>query len=317
MSDEKTKEIAERGESVLPFLLMDAADNDVIVAQLKGQVVEHLAYEFEDKATGKPVRGLAKTGVDEACRMMATMVGKMEVIRELEFAPPVFRDKDALFTVKAGRFLFNKETNEFVCLETVFGAKRQAFQKWSKKRGAFMDDPFWYEEGMMKAARNARMRLLSEELKAKIIEEAVKAKKILTVKAEDRDDTKENGETEKAEAPVCPDCRRPAIKKQVSDRPNKEGKVSPNAGKWFYRCEKCKDAKNPQFNLFIMWEEDWLNLLREEEREEAPTTESKAEEKFPLCKTCGAALIKGHCVVCEGKAREAELKGAQTHGKIL
>jgi hypothetical protein len=116
-----------------------------------------------------------------------------------------------------------------------------------------------------------------------------------------------------SEVPLCHECRRPGVKKQVSDRPNKEGNVSPNAGKWFYRCEKCKDAKNPQFNLFIMWEDDWLTLLKDEKQEEpAATSEAPTDDKFPLCKTCGAALIKDAsgqltCVVCEGKQKEGKL----------
>jgi hypothetical protein len=52
-------------------------------------------------------------------------------------------------------------------MEAVNGTKRQWVKM--KSKGKIVDDPFWYEKGAMKALRNARSRLIPEEIRSKII----------------------------------------------------------------------------------------------------------------------------------------------------
>lgn len=149
-----------------PFAAMDRLDDEAILAELEGRVMKALVYSFNQG--GQTVTGLSKAGVDATVREMAK---QHEVIRELEC---IFQDfgNDALFTAKAGRYAvkFDSEQGKAVevLLDTRIGTKRQP-----KKMPNGRDNPFWFEQGSMKALRNANMRLLREDLKQAIIARAM------------------------------------------------------------------------------------------------------------------------------------------------
>ena len=149
-----------------PFAAMDRLDDEAILAELEGRVMKALVYSFNQG--GQTVTGLSKAGVDATVREMAK---QHEVIRELDCT---FQDfgNDALFTAKAGRYAvkFDSEQGKAVevLLDTRIGTKRQ-----SKKMPNGRDNPFWFEQGSMKALRNANMRLLREDLKQAIIARAM------------------------------------------------------------------------------------------------------------------------------------------------
>ena len=166
---ENGKEIATRDES-LPFKLMDALDDQLIIAELEGRMPEILTYHFTDK--GQEVWGLSKAGVDEATGELAK---QGEVIREMELNFTDGKD-EAFFNVKAGRYAIAKNGQE-VLLDTKFGTKRQG-----KKTAKGNDNIFWYEQGSIKACRNASMRLIPKTIVQAVIENAKQKGKVKEVK---------------------------------------------------------------------------------------------------------------------------------------
>jgi len=169
---EEIREIAVRDES-LPFKLMDALDDQLIIAELEGRMPEILTYHFSDK--GQEVWGLSKAGVDEATGELSK---QGEVIRELELS---FTDgqEEAFFTVKAGRYVVSRDGKE-ILLDTKFGVKRQG--KLTSKGNP---NTFWYEQGAIKACRNASMRLIPKTIVQAVIENAKKKGKVKEVKQEE------------------------------------------------------------------------------------------------------------------------------------
>lgn len=149
-----------------PFSIMDRLDDELIVKELQGQTVKTLVYQFEDK--GKTVTGLSKAGVDATVREMAK---QGEVLRELELSV-LDNGNEYVAHVKSGRFMIqvNQQTGEVkeILLDTVFGVKRQPKLYEDGKPNRFA-----YEQAVSKAARNAKMRLLREDLKQAIIKTAI------------------------------------------------------------------------------------------------------------------------------------------------
>lgn len=155
-----------------PFALMDRLDDDAIVAELEGRIVDVLVYRIKD-STGRITEGLSKPGVDACVREMCK---QGEVLRELELEVTE-NEREYLAKCKVGRYAvkFNPETGETkeVLLDTAFGVKRQA---------KFYDDGrpniFAFEQACMKAARNAKFRLIPEDLKQRLIALAKKEGKV-------------------------------------------------------------------------------------------------------------------------------------------
>jgi len=157
----------------LPFKMMDALDDELIIAELEGRMPEILTYHFSDR--GQEIWGLSKAGVDEATGELAK---QGEVIRELELN---FIDgiNEAFFQVKAGRYVISKNGQE-VLLDTKFGTKRQ-----TKTTSTGKANSFWYEQGSIKACRNASMRLIPKTIVQAVIENAKKKGKIKEIKKEE------------------------------------------------------------------------------------------------------------------------------------
>lgn len=176
-----------------PFTAMDKLDDEAIVAELQGQIVDTLAYQFEKD--GQTITGLSKAGVDAVCREMAK---QGEVIRELELNV-LDTGEDYVAHVKAGRYIIqiNQQTGESreVLLDTVFGVKRQP-----KKYDNGKTNPFAYEQAVSKASRNAKMRLLREDLKQATIQLAQEQKKVIRVS--EKNGTKSTNEKSLSEAQI-------------------------------------------------------------------------------------------------------------------
>ena len=180
---ESEKALVQKDNS-LPFKLMDALDDALIIAELEGRMPEILTYHFSDK--GQEVWGLSKAGVDEATCELSK---QGEVIRELELN---FVDgkEEAYFIVKAGRYVISKQGQE-VLLDTKFGTKRQG-----KKTISGKDNSFWYEQGSIKACRNASMRLIPKTIVQAVIENAKSKGKVKEVIPEEKPPEKETKESE-------------------------------------------------------------------------------------------------------------------------
>lgn len=171
---EKTEKVKE----VDPFVIMDRLDDEAFLEEMKGRVVDTWAYSFFQD--GKEVTGLSKVGVDQACREMAK---GGEVIREekVEYAVDPTDKRFMLFVGTACRLAVSKDGKE-VCLDRTIGTKRQCIYIVTKDGITDRVNPFWFEQGAMKALRNARMRLLSEEIKTKVIGIAKELRKTKLVK---------------------------------------------------------------------------------------------------------------------------------------
>lgn len=194
-----------------PFEIMDRLDDELIIREIKGEVVKTLVYSFTSD-DGKKQMGLSKVGVDTVA---ADMAKQGDVLRELELQKDWEPGGKALVvTVKAGRFLVADDGRE-ILLETVFGAKRQPIQMEVYKKdengdkivgenGApvkmLVDDPFYLEKGISKAARNAKRRLMPETLITKVIEAAVSKKQVKDIDSE----VERSVKSPKATHGICP-----------------------------------------------------------------------------------------------------------------
>lgn len=169
---------AEKVQEFDPFIIMDRLDDEAFIEEMKGRVVDTWAYSFFQD--GKEVTGLSKVGVDQACREMAK---GGEVIREekVEYAVDPTDKRFMLFVGTACRLAVSKDGKE-VCLDRTIGTKRQCIYIITRDGITDRVNPFWFEQGAMKALRNARMRLLSEEIKTKVIAIAKELRKTKTVK---------------------------------------------------------------------------------------------------------------------------------------
>src|SRR5918996_1427601 len=143
-----------------PFQLMDRMDEEALRRELDGVAATDLVYVV--KEGGQEVVGLSKTGVDECCM---ALVSQGQVIREenlqcelLEFADG--RDYLAWMAENFGE----PELRDFV--RRILGGEEVVAQ-----RGRQLN-PHWYEAGAMKAARNARFRLIPGNVRAQVIASA-------------------------------------------------------------------------------------------------------------------------------------------------
>lgn len=162
------------------FRTLDGLDDELIKAELENRITKVWVYSF--KQGGKTITGLSKVGVDAACTEMAKSGHIIEeglVAHELDPTDHEY----VLFKVTATRVLVNLDSGLRINMETVNGTKRQ----WTKmkKHDKFVPDPFYYEKGAMKAVRNARSRLIPEEVKATITTMAQAKGRVKTVTEKD------------------------------------------------------------------------------------------------------------------------------------
>lgn len=147
-----------------PFSAMDRMDEEALSRELQGIASTELVYIVKDG--GQEVVGLSKVGVDECCMVLVT---QGQVIREESLEYEILgegEDREALFKVKAARFAVAADGHE-VRLDQVLGVKRQPLYYRQGKL-----NPHWYEQGAMKAARNARFRLIPAQVRAMVIQSA-------------------------------------------------------------------------------------------------------------------------------------------------
>jgi hypothetical protein len=147
------------------FQIMDRLDDEIIEAELKNRVIDTWSYSFKG-SDGRLQEGLSKVGVDEACVEMSK---RGYIIREgtVSMQADPTNAQYILFQVPASLVRITSEGKE-VLMDIVNGTKRQ-WVKMKLKSGQVVDDPFWYEKGAMKAARNARSRLIPGDTKTKIL----------------------------------------------------------------------------------------------------------------------------------------------------
>jgi hypothetical protein len=181
-----------------PFEVMDKMDDQLIIQEIEGRIVNTWVYHF--RQNGQEQWGLSKVGVDAACSELAK---KGEVIRELEVKYDVdpTSKEHVLFVAKAGRYAVGRDGKE-VLLDTAIGTKRQGL-KTTKTNGAVIDNSFWFEQGATKALRNARSRLIGEEIRSRIIAFAKKNDRVQVIDAPSSQDQRpDNGPSQRPSQPL-------------------------------------------------------------------------------------------------------------------
>lgn len=179
----ETKDLVPIHDELDIFKKFDELDDQIILDEIQERAVDVWVYHFVQDKT--EVWGLAKEGVDQC----AILMGKKGIaLREdsVEFAEDPKSPEHVIFTAKVSKVLVDSQGNE-ARVETAIGTKRQSIMRKIKTREhpfyKFVTNPFWAEQGSMKAIRNAKMRLIPAEIKAKVIANAKIAKgKIKTVK---------------------------------------------------------------------------------------------------------------------------------------
>ncbi len=158
-----------------PYAILDQLDESAFLAELAGQVVEEFVYEIEawNPRTRQKEKQyqLSKPGVDAVCTELAEH--RNVVIREtgLDVNDDAIK-REARFHVTATRYKIRQNQDGTITeipLDSVVGVKRQPYdfvKKGGEKGG---ENPHWYETGAMKAARNARRRLIPEAIVVEFI----------------------------------------------------------------------------------------------------------------------------------------------------
>lgn len=164
------------------FLAFDRLDDDQIVQEMKGAALSAYVYEFNEGGT--MVRGLSKTGTDDAARIMAVKYG--EALREVDCWLEREDEEAAYFKAKVTRFTI-RDDGTAIELDAAIGHKRQPKFTYPKAGGKKANQ-FWYEQGGQKALRNAKQKLMPETIKQAIIAMYVAAGKVRKVRPEDVDE---------------------------------------------------------------------------------------------------------------------------------
>lgn len=156
--------------------IIDEIEDSEVAKGIRSELTEVWAYEFP--MGGKSVVGVSSKGVENGCRELAK---KGEAIREMDVKLEYEDDNEARFVAQAGRYAVNAEGRD-VLLDAAIRAKRQS--KWEKRRdGSVVFDDNWYEKGVTKAARNAKLALMPDSIVALIIAEAKKQGRTRQVKS--------------------------------------------------------------------------------------------------------------------------------------
>ena len=169
MATEKNKNLPAEIESQDIFARFEDLDDKLILKELENQVVDSWVYHFSQD--GHEIWGLGKVGID-AC---AKELGKKGVaLREdsINFVKDPTHPEFVLFTAKVSKHVVGKEGQEAM-VESAIGTKRQWIMV--RRRGVSEGDrkvvanKFWFEQGSIKALRNAKSRLIPDDIKTKII----------------------------------------------------------------------------------------------------------------------------------------------------
>lgn len=159
------------------YRLIDEFDAELVVLGVESEVVESWGYTF---GTGKSrVTGMSIRGVEAAAR---EMVKHGEIIRCEDPRIIAEDDSEIRLVCTAIRFLVNPNTGEQIETDRATRALRQSklqkinvweydeqLQKNVVVGERWEEDPKWFEKAYSKAARNAMLPLLRQDVKAQVI----------------------------------------------------------------------------------------------------------------------------------------------------
>jgi hypothetical protein len=187
----KTQQRRKKRVSVLkidrdePFKGFEELDAKIIMADLQGVTdgFRPLAYRFRRK-NGKHVEGLSIAGVQETVRQMAR---RNEILRPIgkptyEFLNMPGRGDMCIASVTAGRYVIKGKRE--LLMDTAVGTKNEPL-KMRLKTGAYMDDRFVVEKATTKAERNAKLKLIRGDIRARVLQYAIDKGLVQEVESEE------------------------------------------------------------------------------------------------------------------------------------
>jgi hypothetical protein len=217
------------------YEIMDRIDDLAVMNKVGQEVLADMVYRFSDES-GKTVLGLSKIGVDSAAAQLA---GQGIIIREVSVdfkeTPDVY-----YFTAKAARFARDNYGNETE-LESAFGFKRQQKRQFQnvpvrdehgkkiyntdgnvKREYKEVENKFAFEQGGIKAVRNAKRRLIGESLIKRLIEAKLNQGKVQDIKVKQIADeadyyNKDGKKIDPAEAKKAADAKAAADLKEYEE----------------------------------------------------------------------------------------------------
>ena len=184
-NEKETKDLVPIQDEIDIFKKFDELDDQLVLNEVEKKVQEVWVYHFTQQ--GHEIWGLAKEGVDQCTIAM----GKQGIaLREgkVTFEVDPTSPEHVIFTAVVSKHLIHK-TGEEAMVEQTVGIKRQSLMRKVKTKDPpyydMISNEFWAEQGAMKAIRNAKMRLIPEEIKSRVIANAKKSKgKVKTFQGE-------------------------------------------------------------------------------------------------------------------------------------
>jgi len=199
---------------VRPFLVMDKADEEQVLAEMRGEIIKEYVYSYIQGK--KIVEGLSLAGINAVAIHMAESGRPLRVIDQWITED----DKYIKAIVKVGRFSVTDEGTE-VMLDSTLGAKRQAR---NYPKGA--ENPFAYELAITKAERNARKKLMPEKIIIEMMKEYKKqgkTKKLEEPTLEEAQEYADQAREEKNEIEKVPEEKPKTKSKQKKQYPISPG----------------------------------------------------------------------------------------------
>lgn len=188
MAKENNKNLPATIESQDIFERFEQLDDKVIIQLLENQVVDNWVYHFVQD--GKHIWGIGKAGIDGCTKEMGT---KGIALREdsVDFVVDPTHPEFVLFTAKVSKHVVDEKGLE-ATVESAIGTKRQWIML-KKRDGKLTSNKFWFEQGSQKALRNAKARLIPDEIKAKILAFAQKKGKVREIEPPAKKKEEDNG----------------------------------------------------------------------------------------------------------------------------
>jgi len=171
------------------FARFEELDDSLILKELENQIVDSWVYHFNQEGT--EIWGLGKVGIDACAKEMGT---KGVALREdsVEYNIDPTHPEFVLFTAKVSKHVVAKGGAEAM-VESAIGTKRQWIMLKRRKDGKLVQNKFWFEQGSIKALRNAKARLIPDDIKTKIITFAKQKKKVIEIEPPKKNKETDNG----------------------------------------------------------------------------------------------------------------------------
>jgi hypothetical protein len=164
MNEPETSTQALAKASPEAFLMFDRADDEAILARMRGAALKEMVYSFPQGRDS--IYGLSVEGADECKRELAKLG---EVIREEDARIESETADEARFVARATRYAVFFDGRPEIKLDTALEFKRQ--EKYiTFRNGQQGPDDSWYEKGGSKAMRNAVLKLVPQTIKQRVIE---------------------------------------------------------------------------------------------------------------------------------------------------